>query len=401
MPILQYVPNGWDERLSMKRYSAKALFSLWALSLPFATSIAAAQAPPQNSAAAAAQIADFFGKVGDQIYQDCIFDLSEEQVEVQTALIEAYVAQGASPKAARKLAVRQIQPPKLSADCKRIAALPKQLRTPEPAPDIPAPTRKPQTDVLPWAAETDVARPPAQSRPQPAPPRTTGKGTSLANMRVPERWDCAPGVDFVTINRNGYQRKLTGGEICNPFKDIVRPVPDTLQTFRLGYSITTGRLFIDDANAGWQTIAWAISGREVCRNNPDPECIAAKGIGPLPPGEYSFSSDPKHRVSYGPITKRMVAGIYLGKLYNKDYFSKRQLAAVRKRGNIAIHVRLKGEMSEACLGLEPKGWAYISKLIKAGRTTGVNVYIDEPYPQVAEAPPVIVASTFSLTSLFD
>jgi hypothetical protein len=28
--------------------------------------------------------------------------------------------------------------------------------------------------------------------------------------------------------------------------------------------------------------------------------------------------------------------------------------------HIAIHVRLKGEMSEACLALEPKGWAYAS-----------------------------------------
>ena len=387
----------------MKRYSGIGMVPVWAVCLGLCVTGAHGQAPPRDSAAAAAQIADFFGKMGDQIYEDCIFDLSEEQVEVQTALIEAYVEQGASPLAARKLAVRQIQPPKLSPDCKRIAALPKEMRTPQPEGDIPAPTRKPQAeDVLPWAAETKkAARSPARSRRPPPVPPSASKGTTLANMTVPKRWDCAPGVDFVTIKRNGYLRKLTGGEICNPFKDIVRPVPDSMAKFRLGYSITTGRLFVDDANAGWQTIAWAISGREVCRNNPDPECIAAKGIGPLPPGEYSFSSNPKHRVSYGPITKRMVAGIYLGKLYNKDYFSKKQLAAVRRRGNIAIHVRLKGEMSEACLGLEPKGWTYVSGLIKAGRTTGVNVYIDEPYPQVAEAPPVIVASTFSLTSLFD
>ena len=41
-------------------------------------------------------------------------------------------------------------------------------------------------------------------------------------------------------------------------------------------------------------------------------------------------------------------------------------------------------MSEACLGLEPKGWTYVASLIKDGRATGVNVYIDEPYPQIAE-----------------
>jgi hypothetical protein len=61
-------------------------------------------------------------------------------------------------------------------------------------------------------------------------------------------------------------------------------------------------------------------------------------------------------------------------------------------------VRLKGEMSEACIGLEPKGWAYVTALIKDGRATGV--YIDEPHPQVAEARPVVVGSSFSLTSLF-
>ena len=57
-------------------------------------------------------------------------------------------------------------------------------------------------------------------------------------------------------------------------------------------------------------------------------------------------------------------------------------------------------MSEACLGLEPKGWNYVATLIKDQRATGVSVYIDDPYPQLAENPPVIVASTFSLTSLF-
>ena len=46
------------------------------------------------AAAAAGQIADFFDKVGDQIYEDCIFELSEEQIEVQQALIQAYIKTG-------------------------------------------------------------------------------------------------------------------------------------------------------------------------------------------------------------------------------------------------------------------------------------------------------------------
>ena len=42
------------------------------------------------AAAAADQIADFFDKVGDQIYEDCIFELSEEQIEfvVESAILK-------------------------------------------------------------------------------------------------------------------------------------------------------------------------------------------------------------------------------------------------------------------------------------------------------------------------
>ena len=96
----------------------------------------------------------------------------------------------------------------------------------------------------------------------------------------------------------------------------------------------------------------------------------------------------------------MVAGIFLRKLWNRDRFTPAQTSAILARGNIAIHVRLKGEMSEACLGMEQNGWPYVSQLIKDGRGTGVNVFIDEPYPQLAENPPIIKASSFSLSSLF-
>lgn len=358
-----------------------------------------------DSAAAAAEIADFFNKVGDRIYEDCIFDLSQEQLEVQHALIEAYVKQGATNAQARKLAVKQIRPPKLSPRCEQIRTLPKSaLPSPGPlaAPVPPQVAKKPPAagETLPWspgpkkepAAVADVT-----VGGEPAKPLA-----SLASKKLLAHWDCAPGVDFVTIKHKGYERKLTGGEICNPFQDVYREVPASVPSFKFGYTIKTGRLFLisDDAQLRGKTISWAISGRDVCRNDPDPECLSARAVGPLPPGEYSFSNDKENRVSWGPKTKRTVAGIYLNKLWNQERFTPQQAKAILARGNIAFHARYKGEMSEACLGLEPKSWTYVASLIKDGRATGLNVYIDEPYPQLAEAPPVIAASSFSLTSLF-
>jgi hypothetical protein len=342
--------------------------------------------PAAGPASAADQIADVFSKIGDQIYEDCIFELSDEQVEVQTALVQAYIQQGATGAVARKLAVKQIQPPKLSEKCEEIR-------------------RSPQAQTSSWTTTLAVPKqqpPPAAAAPKAPVPTMPPPVVALAGKKMLTQWDCAPGVDFVTIHLNGYQRKLTGGEICNPYQDVVHEVPATVAPFRLGYTIKTGRLFVisDDSQANGQTIAWGLSGRDVCRNNPDPDCFAAKAVGPLPPGEYSFAGDQGQRVSWGPRTKRHVAGIYLRKLWNKDRFSPEQTAAILARGNIAIHMRLKGEMSEACIGLEPNGWAYVASLIKEVRATGVNVYIDEPYPQVAESPPVVIASSFSLTSLF-
>ena len=340
------------------------------------------RAPAADPAAAAGDIADFFSQVGDQIYEDCIFELSQEQLEVQQSLIKAYIKQGAPSSLARQLAVKQIQPPQLSDKCRQIKgqakAAPPTSTTPPPAAKSPA--VRTALPKIPSAKPTSTAL--------------------LADRKVLPQWDCAPNVDYVTIQHKGYERKLTGGEICNPFDDVVRTAPEQAKSFRLGYTIKTGRIFIDDPQAGGKTIAWAISGRDVCRNNPDPDCLAARAIGPLPPGEYSFASEKDQRVSWGPRTKRMVAGIYLTKLWNKDQFTPAQTAAILARGNIAIHVRLKGEMSEACLGLGPNGWAHVSALIKDGRATGVNAYIDEPYPQIAENPPVIRASSFSLSSLF-
>jgi len=350
-----------------------------------------AQDPTMTDAtmpSAADDIAEAFSAVGDQLYEECIFDLSDEQVAVQAALIQSYMEQGATSAIARKLAATQIQPPKLSQKCEQVRREPEappadwNTTTTEPAPVPPPP--KPAIEAAP------------KLPPQPPP------SVTLAGKQVLPQWDCAPGVDYVTIHLNGYMRKLTGGEICSPFEDVVHEVPASLQRFLIGYTIRTGRLFVisDDPRYNGKTIAWGLSGRDVCRNNPDPDCFAAKAIGPLPPGEYAFASSPSQRVSWGPRTKRNVAGVWLKKLWNKDHFNPQQTAAILRRGNIAIHLRLKGEMSEACIGLEPKGWAHIAALIKDGRATSMNVYIDEPYPQIAENPPIVVASTFSLTSLF-
>jgi len=375
-----------------RRTVLAALTSL--LLLPSGTSLAQ---PSGNTGAgtaeAAAKLADIFSKVGDQIYEDCIFELSPEQIEVQDALIKAYIAHGASSAAARQLAVKQIQPPKLSQECELLR------RQPQAAP----PTWETKTTLLvPKKPEKKPKKKAApKRRPKPV-PKTPAPTIALKDKKILPQWDCAPNVDYVTVRIKGYERKLSGGEICKPYKDVVHKVPASVPSFRLGYAISTGRLFVvsDDPKISGKTIAWAISGKDVCRNNPDPDCLAARGVGSLPPGKYSFGANKKKRINWGPITKRNVAGIYLSKLWNKDRFTKAQLKAIRKRGNIAIHVRLKGEMSEACIGLEPKGWAYVASLIKEGRTTGVNAYLDEPYPQIAEAPPIVVGSSFSLTSLF-
>jgi hypothetical protein len=344
--------------------------------------------PGAGPAAAASDLATFFGEVGDRLYEeDCIFELSEEQLDVQDELIKAYMKHGAPSTLARQLAVKQIPPPDLSERCQQIRSEAKKL--PPPSELSPPSAAKPP--------------PPAKRKPGAIARKARPAPKSLAGMKVLPQWDCGPGIDYVTIQHKGYDRKLTGGEICNPYEDVVRQVPQTAGSFRLGYTIRTGRLFVisDDPQINGKTIAWAISGRDICRNNPDPDCLAARAVGPLPPGEYAFASDKDDRVSWGPRSKRMVAGIYLTKLWNKDNFTPAQTAAILARGNIAIHVRLKGEMSEACLGLEPKGWAYVSSLIKDGRATGVNVYIDEPHPRVAEKPPVVRTSSFSLSSLFN
>ena len=82
----------------IQRQLRKSLFALAAALVLLPASHSPAQqprAPTAGSAAAAGDMADFFSQVGNQIYEDCIFELSQEQLEVQQALIEAYIKQGA------------------------------------------------------------------------------------------------------------------------------------------------------------------------------------------------------------------------------------------------------------------------------------------------------------------
>src|SRR5688572_24333156 len=182
----------------------KSLFASIAVLALLPAGLALAQqskAPAAGSAAAASEIADFFRQVGDQVYEHCIFELSQEQVEVQQALIRAYIKQGAADSLARQLAAKQIQPPKVSDECRQIK---------DPAKSAP-----PSAAKAPWVvrtSKTEAAVP--KSLPKPV-----GPAISLADKSVLPQWDCAPGVDYVTIQHRGYERKLTDGEICSPFQD--------------------------------------------------------------------------------------------------------------------------------------------------------------------------------------
>jgi hypothetical protein len=215
------------------------------LSLPSGYSFAEQPKTPTGSTTAA-DIADFFSEVGDQLYEDCIFELSEEQIEVQQALVKAYIKLGAASSVARRLAAQQIEPPKLSEKCEQIRSQ-----------AIPSTSN--------WTTTIGVAKTPATKQVSPKMQLEPFLSAApLADKKVLPQWDCDPGVHYVTIQHKGYERKLTGGEICNPFDDVVHTVPESLNSFRLGYTIKTGRLFViaNNSQASGRTIAWAISGRE-------------------------------------------------------------------------------------------------------------------------------------------
>ena len=143
----------WASGVAKRMKSAKFGKSLLAsvatlLLLPAGAGLAQqSHAPGARAASAASDIANAFSQIGDGIYEHCIFELSQEQIEVQQALIGAYVKQGASHALARQLAVKQIRPPKLSDECQQIKNQSK------PAPPAAAST--------PWAAKTARTETPA------------------------------------------------------------------------------------------------------------------------------------------------------------------------------------------------------------------------------------------------
>src|SRR5262249_11234230 len=157
----------------------------------------------------------------------------------QHALITAYVEQGASSAMARQLAVKQIQPPKLSAECEAVRSQPKAEPLPWDTTLQVDKSPKKQPKVAAKAPEP----PPAAEASQAETPASATVLTKLQDKKMLAQWDCAADVDFVTISLNGFRRKLTGGEICNPYEDVVHEVPASARNFRLGYTIRSGRMF--------------------------------------------------------------------------------------------------------------------------------------------------------------
>ena len=79
----------------------KSLFASVAtlLLLPAGAGLAQqSHAPGARAASAASDIANAFSQIGDGIYEHCIFELSQEQIEVQQALIGAYVKHTVHPQ---------------------------------------------------------------------------------------------------------------------------------------------------------------------------------------------------------------------------------------------------------------------------------------------------------------
>jgi hypothetical protein len=272
-----------------------------------------------GTAAAAGQIAEIFSAVGDEIYENCIFELSQEQIDVQHALVQAYMQQGASGSAARRLAATQIQRPKLSEKCEQIR------RSPEVLPSS-------------WGMTLSVPkRPTIATAPKP-PPEQPAPAIALTAKKGLPQWDCAPGVDYVTIHLNGYERKLTGGEICNPYEDVVRECPHPCE-LPPRCTISTGRLFViaDDPQVNGRTIAWGSPARTSAKQ-PRPGLPCHKSRWSLAAREYSFAAEKDRRVNWGPRTKRSVVGVYL-----KNYGTGTGLALGKPlpsgARNIAIHVR--------------------------------------------------------------
>ncbi len=205
----------------------------------------------------------------------------------------AYIQQGATGSKADVSPPRKFKSQKLSEKCEQVRGLPEAR----------------SASLEPNGSEPE--KPVVEADPKPSLPKLA-PAILLIGKKAPAYWDCAPGVDYVTINLFGFERKLNGGEICNPYEDVVREVPAAARSFRLGYTIKTGRLFVisDDPQVNGQTITWGISGETSAETTLIKMALLLAPSVPLPPGEYIFAADKSQRVNWGPKTKRSVAGIY-------------------------------------------------------------------------------------------
>src|SRR5690606_22833787 len=106
---------------------------------PLPAAVPDAEADAEAAPTSADDIAAILSKIGDQLYEACLFDLSDVQSEVQAALLQAYVQKGASGPIARHLAATQIQLPKLSAECERVRRAPQPPAAAWNTPTVPSP----------------------------------------------------------------------------------------------------------------------------------------------------------------------------------------------------------------------------------------------------------------------
>ena len=140
-----------------------------------------------GSAAAAGQIADILSNVGDQMYEDCIFELSQEQIEVQYTLIQAYIQQGAAVLMQGGSPQHKSSRP----NCQKC----EQIR------------RSPRSPSLKLGHSLAVPKKPTIEAALRLPPEQPAPVIALTGKKALPQWDCAPGVDYVTIHLNGYERE--------------------------------------------------------------------------------------------------------------------------------------------------------------------------------------------------
>ena len=167
----------------------------------------------------------------------------------------------------------------------------------------------------------------------------------------------------MTILHKGYERKLTDGEICNPFDDVVRSVPNSLRSFRLGYTIKTGRLFgtfETSVTVGGPAELSLVGARRASVSRPTRPSVPSVSK----PARSSSAGSPRlgehrHALSPGRAEQKHLAadpiaevdgGIHLAGFYDfrawKFWSKKRTATAASSR---ALLVRPQEALSLACL----------------------------------------------------